>query len=169
MNVLDLDSGQSWIIQTLFGAIVRLLALGREHVSEVFAGSDVKLAFICMGKESISAKSVEYFPDMVFVLGEVVGIDQYVVQIDNDIDVYHICEDVIHELLKSCRSISKAFWHYQPLRGSVMSLEGSLPFVSCCDANQVVCVPQVDFGVDSCFSWCVEQIGNEWKWITILF
>ena len=113
-------------------------------------------------------ESAEYFPDMLFVLGEVVGIDQYVVQIDNDVNVHHIGEDVIHEPLKSCRSVSKAFQHYQPLKISVTSPEGGLPFVSCCNANQMVHVPEVDFSVDLCFSWCVEQIGNERKWISIL-
>ena len=90
------------------------------------------------------------------MLGKVVGIDQYVIQVDNDIDVHHIGEDVIHELLKSCGGISKAFWHYQPLKGSISSLEGGLPFVSCCNANQMVRVLEVDFSVDSCFLWCVE-------------
>ena len=121
-----------------------------------------------MGKKAISTESAEYCPDMLFVLGKVIGIDQYIVQIDNDNDVYHICKDVIHEPLKSCGSVSKAFWHSQPLEGSIMSPEGSLPFVSYCNANQMVCMPEVNFGVDSCFSWCVEQIRNEWKQIMIL-
>ena len=118
-------------------------AVGREHVSEVFAGSDVKLTFMCMGKESISTKSVGYFSDMLFVLRKVIGTDQYVIQIDNDVDVYHICKDVIHEPLKSCGSVSKAFWHYQPLKRSITSPEGSLPFVSCCNVNQIV-LPRLD-------------------------
>ena len=143
-------------------------AVGREHIPEVFTGSDVKFTFIFMGEKAVSAESAEYFLDVSFVLRKVIGIDQYVVQIDNDINVYHIREDVIHEPLKSCRSISKAFRHYQPLKGSVTSLEGGLPFISCCNANQMVHVPEVDFGVHSCFSWCVEQIGNERKRITIL-
>ena len=67
----------------------------------------MKFAFICTGKKAVSAETAEYFPDVSFVLGKVVGIDQYVVQEDNDIDVHHIGEDVIHEPLKSCRSISK--------------------------------------------------------------
>ena len=128
----------------------------------------MKFAFICTGEKAISAESAEYFPDVFFMLREVVGIDQYVVQIDDDIDVHHIGEDVIHEPLKSCRSVSKAFWHYQPLKGSVMSPEGGLPFISCCNANQMVCVPEIDFILDSCFLWCIEQIRNEQKWITIL-
>ena len=143
-------------------------AVGRGHISEVFTGSDVKFAFICTGKKAVSMESAEYFLDMSFMLGKVIGIDQYVVQIDNDINVYHIREDVVHELLKNCGSISKAFQHYQPLKRSVTSPEGSLPFISCCNANQMVCVLEVDFSVDSCFSWCVEQIGNEQKRIMIL-
>ena len=57
----------------------------REHVSEVFTGSDVKFAFICTGEKAVSMESVEYFPDISFMLRKVIGIDQYVVQIDNDI------------------------------------------------------------------------------------
>ena len=128
----------------------------------------MKFAFICTGEKAVSVESAEYFPDVLFVLRKVVGIDQYVVQVDDDIDVHHIGEDVIHEPLKSCGSISKAFQHYQPLKRSVTSPEGSLPFISCCNVNQMVCMPEVDFSVDSCFSWCVKQIGNERKWISIL-
>ena len=128
----------------------------------------MEFAFICTGEKAVSAESVEYFPDVLFVLRKVVGIDQYVVQIDNDINVYHICKDVIHEPLKSCGSISKAFWHYQPLERSILSPEGGLPFVSCCNANQMVHMPEVDFSIDLCLSWCIEQIGNERKRIMIL-
>ena len=81
----------------------------------------MELAFICMGEKAISAESAEYFPDVSFVLRKVIGIDQYVIQIDNDIAVYDIHKDVIHEPLKSCGSISKAFWHYQPLERSVVT------------------------------------------------
>src|SRR5712664_2180902 len=44
-------------------------AFGRQHISEVFTGSDMELTFVCMGKNSISSGSLEYFPDMGFVLG----------------------------------------------------------------------------------------------------
>src|SRR5467141_358010 len=36
-------------------------AFGRQHISEVFAGSDIELAFVCMGKKSISVELSEYF------------------------------------------------------------------------------------------------------------
>jgi len=40
-----------------------------QHIPEVFSGSYMKLAFICIGKEAISMESVEYFPYKDFVLG----------------------------------------------------------------------------------------------------
>src|SRR5467141_2308418 len=123
-------------------------AFGRQHVSEVFAGSDVELAFVCTGKKSVSAESSEYFPNMGFVLGNVVGIDEDVVQIDDDYDVDH-------ESLESCWCISKPFRHYQPLKGTISGSKGSLPFVSMRNSDKMVRVSEVDFGVDSCFSWCV--------------
>jgi len=63
-------------------------AFGRWNISEVFAGSDVELTFACMGKKSISVESAEYFPNM--VLGNVVRIDDNVIQIYDDYDVNHI-------------------------------------------------------------------------------
>ena len=36
----------------------------------------MELAFVCMGKKSISVESVEYFPNMEFVFGDVVRIDE---------------------------------------------------------------------------------------------
>ena len=81
-------------------------AFRRQHISKEITGSDVALAFVCTGKKSISVESLVHFPDMGFVLGNVVGVDEDVVQIDDDYDVDHIREDVVHESLKSCWCIS---------------------------------------------------------------
>src|SRR5882672_2795531 len=74
-------------------------AFGRQHVSEVFAGSDMELTYVCMGKKSVSAEPSEYFLNMSFVLGNVVRIDENVIQVDGDYDINHIHEDVIHKSL----------------------------------------------------------------------
>ena len=50
---------------------------------------------------SWAKRSVECFPNVEFVLGNVVGIDEDVVQIYDDVN--HICEDVVHKSLKSSR------------------------------------------------------------------
>src|SRR5882724_60183 len=70
-------------------------------------GSDMELTFVCMGKKSVSVESGEYFPNMEFVLRNIVRIDEDVVQIYDDYDVNHIHEDVVCKSLKSSRCISK--------------------------------------------------------------
>src|SRR5882724_6555283 len=87
-------------------------AFGRQHISQVFAGSDVEFTFVCTGKKSVSAESAKYFSDMSLVFGNIVRVDEYVIQIDDDNDVNHVRENVIHQPLESCRGISKPFRHY---------------------------------------------------------
>src|SRR5882724_9146880 len=74
--------------------------------------------------------SVEYFLNMGFVLGNVVRIDEDVIQVYDDYDVNHVCENVIHKSLKCGGCISKPFRHYQPLEGTIAGSECSLPFIS---------------------------------------
>src|SRR5882724_668655 len=105
-------------------------AFGRQHISKVFTGSDVEFAFVCMGKKSVSMESAKYFSNVSLMFGNVVRVDEDVVQIDDDNDVNHICKDVIHKPLESRWSIGKPFRHYQPLERSIASLEGSFPFDS---------------------------------------
>src|SRR5882672_11373740 len=40
-------------------------------------------------------------------------------------------------------------------KGTVSGSEGSLPFVSMRNPHKMVRMSEVDFGVDSCFMWCV--------------
>src|SRR5882724_6893496 len=98
----------------------------------------MELAFVCTSKQSISTESVKYFLNMNFVFGNVVGIDEDVVQIYDEYDINHICENVVHKSLKSGRFISKPFRHYQLLEGTIRGLECSLPFVSRCNPNEMV-------------------------------
>src|SRR5882672_1884492 len=129
LNVLDF-SGFRPILDYLDFVLGHGEAFGRQHISKVFAGSDMELTFVCTGKKSISAESAKYFSDVSLVFGNVVRVDEDVIQIDDDNDINHVREDVIHKPLESCRSISKPFRHYQPLKRSIASLECSLPFSS---------------------------------------
>ena len=90
----------------------------------------MELTFVCMGNKSVSVESAKYFFNVEFMFGNVVRIDENVVQIYDDYDINHICENVIHKYLKSGGCISKPFRHYQPLEGTIMGSECSLPFVS---------------------------------------
>ena len=85
---------------------------GRQHISEIFSGSDVEFAFVCMGKKSVSTESAKYFSDMSLVFGNIVRVDEYIVQIDDDNDVNHVRKNVVHKPLENCWGISKPFRHY---------------------------------------------------------
>ena len=28
-------------------------------------------------------------------------------------------------------------------------------------------MPEINLGVDSCLSWCIQEVRNEWKWISV--
>ena len=57
----------------------------------------MELAFVCMGKMSISVESMEYFMDMGFVPRNLVRINDDVFQIYDDYNVNYIHKDVINK------------------------------------------------------------------------
>ena len=75
---------------------------------------------------------------MVFFQG--VGVDQDVVQINEDAYIQEIQEDVVHEVLKSSRSIGKSKRHDTPIKRSVASVESGFPFIALVDLDKVVSV-----------------------------
>src|SRR5882672_3189100 len=129
LNILDF-LGFGPILDYLDFVLGHGEAFGRQHISEVFSGSDMAFAFVCMGKKSVSMESAKYFSDVSLVFSNVVRVDEDVIQIADDNDINHVHEDVIHKLLESHWSSSKPFRHYQPLSRSIASSECSLPFVS---------------------------------------
>src|SRR5882724_10633527 len=115
----------------------------------------MKLAFVGSGEKAVTAESAKYFPDMFLVLGDVVGIDENVVQIHDDTNVDHVSENVIHKSLEGCGGVSKPFRHYQPLERPISGSKSRLPFLSGGKSNEMICVLKIDFGVYSCLSWCI--------------
>src|SRR5882724_4598994 len=100
-------------------------------------------------------ESAEYFPDMFLMLGDIVRINEDVIQIDDDTNVDHVSENVVHKSLEGCGSVSKPFRHYQPLKRPVSGSKSRLPFFSSGKSDKMIWVPEIDFGVYSCFSWCI--------------
>jgi hypothetical protein len=68
--------------------------------------------------------------DVFPVLRRVIGIDQDVVDVDNDANIKHIAENVIHETLKNRRAVGKNERHNLPLKRTVSGPKGSLPFIT---------------------------------------
>ena len=70
--------------------------------------------------------------------------------------------------MEHCRGVGKSERHYQPFKRAVASAERRLPFVSGCDADQIIRMSEVDLGVDPSLPRCIQKIGDKWEWIPVL-
>ena len=63
-------------------------------------------------------------------------------------------------MLKGGRCICKSEGHDAPFERAIAGVESGFPFVTLSDTDQVVRVTEVDFCVESCLSWAVEEVGD---------
>src|SRR5215468_3274391 len=115
----------------------------------------VKSTFLLGCEEAIRLKALEHLANMGAMLFHVIGVNKDVVQINDDRDIKHISEDVIHKPLKGRRSVRKAERHNEPFKRTITSTKSGLPFITFGDANQVVGVFQIYLGIDSSSPWSV--------------
>jgi len=59
---------------------------------------------------------LEYFFYMLVMLGHVIQVNEYIIQIDHNTDIQQVRENVIHESLEGCGSIGKTKEHYRPFK-----------------------------------------------------
>ena len=98
----------------------------------------MELTFLWLGEEIVLLEALEDFADM-FLMGlEVLGVYQDVIQIDDNTDIEEIHKDTIDESLKGCGSIYQAEGHEIPLEGTIPHVEHGFPFITFCNADQVV-------------------------------
>jgi hypothetical protein len=64
------------------------------------------------------------------VLKQVIRINEDVVDIDNEANIEHIAENVIHETLKNHGTIGKTARHDLPLKRTISGLKGGLPLIT---------------------------------------
>ena len=74
--------------------------------------------------------------------------------------IKQVTEDVIHKTLKSGGHIRKSKGHDVPSKGGIAGVESSFPFIAFLDMDQVVCVMEVDFRIESCLSRAVKEVGD---------
>ena len=116
----------------------------RETETKVLSGGGMELTFLWLGEEIVLSEVSEDFAD-IFLMGlKVLGVYQDVIQIDDNTDIKEIHEDTIDESLKSCRGISQAERHDIPFEGPISRVEHSLPFITFCNADQMVCVAEIN-------------------------
>jgi len=76
----------------------------------------VKFTFLYFGIKTSLVEILKYFFNMLVIFGYVIRVDEYVIQIDNDTDIQEIRENIVHESLKSHKSIGKTKEHYRPFK-----------------------------------------------------
>jgi hypothetical protein len=91
-------------------------AFRRKDVAEEFDGVGVELAFVSSGEQLVFSESPEYFSDMLTMLRWAIGVDEDVVQVDEDANIEEVAKNVVHETLKRGRRIGETFGHYQPFK-----------------------------------------------------
>jgi hypothetical protein len=43
-------------------------------------------------------------------------------------------------------------------------MEGGLPFISSGDADQMICMPEINLGVDPCNTQGIQEVGDSGNW-----
>jgi len=115
LNVLDFLGFQP-VLNNLYLVIGHGEARRRKDVSQILYQLRVEFAFLCFGIKASLAETLEYFFHIPVMLGHVIQVDEYIIQIDHDTDIQKIGENVVHELLEGCRSIDKTKGHYRPFK-----------------------------------------------------
>ena len=55
---------------------------------------------------------LEYFFNILVMFRHVIWVDEYIIQIDHNIDIQKVGKNIVYELLKGCKSIGKTEGHY---------------------------------------------------------
>src|SRR5271155_5285655 len=89
----------------------------------------------------------EDFTDMCFVLGRIVGENEDIVEVDNDINIKKVAANVVHKSLEGSRCISETKRHNKPFERTVTGVEGGFPFITFGNADQGVRMAEVESGI----------------------
>ena len=73
----------------------------------------MKFTFLYFGIKASLAEMLKYFFNILVMFGHVIQVDEYIIKIDHNTDIQKIRKNIIHELLKDYRSISKTKEYYR--------------------------------------------------------
>ncbi|KIM67393.1 hypothetical protein SCLCIDRAFT_108217, partial [Scleroderma citrinum Foug A] len=112
----------------------------------------MELTLFGFSKELVMAQAPKHFPNVFDVVLHIVYYHA---------DIKHICEDRVDKLLEGSWGIGEAERHHLPFIGAVASAEGGFPLITLGDANQMVCMPKIDFSIDLHLTRGVKEVGDE--------
>ena len=112
MNILDFLG--FWPVLNYLYFVVRYgKTKRRKDVSQILYRLGVEFTFLCFDIKTSLVETLEYFFYMLVMLGHVIQVDEYIIQIDYDTDIQKVRENVIHELLEGHGSIGKTKRYYR--------------------------------------------------------
>ncbi|KIN94662.1 hypothetical protein M404DRAFT_167671 [Pisolithus tinctorius Marx 270] len=114
--------------------------------AKVFDQVQVELTFLWLCIKAVKPKLVEDFLDML-LMGFLIS------RVDSHTDIQHVHKDGIHKVLEGSWGIGEAEGHYQPLIGSILSLKGSLPFITQGNLDKMVSMPKINLSIDLGLAW----------------
>ncbi len=164
-----LDGTRDWPVSNDAGFFrIHCYAGGGDDESEVFNGIGVEGGFVQTGVKIVVAEALEDGADMFRVIFWVVGKDEDVVQVYDDVDVAQVLENVVHECLESSGTVRHPEGHDEVFVRAVTGPESRLPFVSFSDADVVVSGSEIDFGVDAGGAKAIKKVADEGDRIAVL-
>lgn len=100
----------------------------------------MKLTLLCLGIHLMRNETLEYCSDLLDMFFKCFGVDQDIVDIDNDRFVEHVSEDIVDESLED-RQTNKIFVVSSSCR------ECSFPLIFLSNTNQVVSTAEIKLGI----------------------
>ena len=104
----------SWfgpILDNLYFVSSHGKAFRRQDVAQVFDSVAVELTFLGLSIQPFP-ELLEYFFNLVMVSGFIRRVDKNIVKVDNNTNIEHVHEDVVHEVLESSGCIGQAKGHH---------------------------------------------------------
>ncbi len=98
----------------------------------------------------VLAEPLKDLLNMVAMVGQVPGVDEYIIDVDNHEGMEELPEQLVHEILEDGWGVGKAIRHSEVFIVASRANEGGLPFITFPDSNEVICAPQVQLGEDAC-------------------
>ncbi|KDQ30026.1 hypothetical protein PLEOSDRAFT_1027867, partial [Pleurotus ostreatus PC15] len=141
----------------------------RDDNSEILHLGLLEFALVCSEEELVPLEDLQDTPEDPAMLFARLGVDQNVIQIDNDHTFRNeLPEEVVHHGLEGRWAIRQSEEHYQRLEESTRSPERGLPLVALLDPDVVETPPDVELGEVASVPEFIHQVRDERKWVPIL-
>jgi hypothetical protein len=127
----------------------------------------MEFALFRLGVKSVFAELAENLADMLAMRYFVRGVDQDIVEVDDHANIEKISEDGVNKPLERSGGVRETEWHNEPFIGAIARAERSLPFIAFSDADQMVRMPEIDFGVDLCVARGIQEVRDAWERVAI--